>query len=185
MWSDEVEQALAAGPSDDLAAAELDNVRSWRAACQAVEAKVSFLRRMIQGRLDIVTAERRRRAEGGNATDLASLVDELPRILADRPAPAAPGAGGVNPGRLPTSLMPPDDDSLTVDLDAIVDPASLGTVVDLPDERLDELDARLSAFEAEVSRRRKALFGRIDQLAAELARRYRTGEATVGASPPA
>ena len=38
---------------------------------------------------------------------------------------------------------------------------------------------KLSAYEADVSARRKALFEQIDALQAEITRRYKTGEASV------
>lgn len=184
MWSDEVDRVLVSAPSgDEVTSSSLDDIRSWRSTCQEVEAKVSFLRRMVQGRLDIVRADQRRRSEGLEPTDLTSLVDQLPQILADRPAGRAATGSGPSPGRLPTSILPPDDEELTAALDAIVDTATLVTLAELPDDDLGLLADRLVGLETEVSRRRQELFACIDGLAAELARRYRTGEATIGASP--
>jgi hypothetical protein len=69
-------------------------LRALRAQCQTVETQLSYLRRMVQGRHDIVTGEIDRRSHGGDRYDVSDLVDRLPEILADRIH--APG-----PGRLP------------------------------------------------------------------------------------
>ena len=173
MWTDDAERVLAPGYLGDLPSRPLEEIRAMRAECRGIEDKVSYLRRMVQGRLDIVSADLRRRAEGGSPGDLASLVDRLAEILSDNVH--APG-----PGRLPQSMMPPDDDDLTVELDAIAPAGALDALEDLSDAEVADLAERLGAFERQVSDRRRALFGRIDALGAELTRRYKTGEATVG-----
>jgi hypothetical protein len=173
MWSDEVDAVLATGQADDLGAATLSDIRSMRDECRRVEDKVSFLRRLVQGRLDIIAAELRRREAGGTAGDLPSLVEQLPEILSDRVR--GPGAG-----RLPSSTLPPDADDLVVELDAIATPGTLDSLPSLSDEQARQLADEFAALERLVSERRRALFARIDALQAELARRYKSGEATVG-----
>ena len=172
MWTDDVERVLAPEYLGDVTSRPLEEIRAMRAECRTIEDKVSYLRRLVQGRLDIVAADQRRRAEGGAAGDLPSLVDRLPEILSDKVH--APG-----PGRLPTSVMPPDDDELTAELDAVAGPGALDSLESLSDDEAAALAERLQAFERQVSDRRKALFGRIDALQAELTRRYKTGEASV------
>ena len=151
---------------EGLAARDPDELRAMRAEAQRVEAKLSYLRRLVQGRLDIVSAELERRAGGAAPDDLSALVDLLPQILADRGR--APG-----PGRLPTNLVPPDDDDLTDELDAI---SNLAAMPDLSAEELQEISQRLKALERTVSARRRAMFGVIDSLQAELASRYEHGD---------
>lgn len=171
MWADEVEE-VTAGDLGDLTALSIEDVRARRDECRRVEDKVSYLRRLVQGRLDIVGAELSRRARGSSPTDLPSLVEELPGILSDRTAPSGPG-------RLPYSVSPPDDDDLTTELDAVV-PATL--LVALGDQGTAEVEAlarRLGELERRVSDGRRAMFDRIDALQTELTRRYRTGEANV------
>lgn len=174
MWSDEVDAVLAAGREDDLTAASLPEIRSMRDECRRVEDKVSYLRRLVQGRLDIISSELRRRAEGGTPGDLPSLVEQLPEILSDRVR--GPGAG-----RLPSSTLPPEDDEdLVAELDAIVPPGTLDSLPALSDEDAKALADDFGDLERRVSERRRELFARIDALQAELARRYKSGEATVG-----
>jgi hypothetical protein len=159
----------------DLPSCSIEEIRGKRAECQVVETGLSYVRRLVQGRLDIVAADTRRRREGGEATDLHSLVEHLPEILGEHVH--APGVG-----RLPT-LMAPGDDAvtrqLTSRLDGIVDANTLGALAELDDSEVQALTSRLAEFEFEVSAHRQALFTRIDALQAELTRRYKTGEASV------
>ena len=176
MWSDEVEQVLAADEVGDLSAISVAEIRVQRDECRRVEDKVSYLRRLVQGRLDIVESDLRRRAAGTDPSDLPSLVDQLPGILSDRVR--GPGTG---PGRMPSSILrPEDDDDLLGELDAVAGPGALDCLADLADAEVAELAAAYRELEHRVSQRRRDLFSRIDALQAELARRYKTGEASVG-----
>ena len=151
---------------DDVGVRGAAELRAMRTEAQHVEAKLSYLRRLVQGRLDIVSAELERRAAGAAPGDLSELVDLLPQILADRGR--APG-----PGRLPTNLVPPDDEDLTAELDRV---ANLGSLPDLSIEQLEDLSERLRALERTVSRQRRAMFEVIDSVQAELATRYEQGD---------
>ena len=174
MWRDEVDRVLAENYLGDVSARSLDEIRAMRDECRRIEDKVSFLRRLIQGRLDIVAADQRRRAGGQSPSDLGSLVEQLPDILSDKGHP-----GG--PGRLPSGLVPPDDDDLTADLDRVAGPGVLARLPELSDDEVSELARAIGDLEREVSSTRKALFARIDTLHEELVRRYKTGEADAGA----
>src|SRR6478672_9503437 len=142
----------------DLASRSIEDIRAMRAESQAVETGLSYVRRLAQGRLDIVAADLRRRREGGSPPDLHSLVEHLPEILGE--GVHAPGVG-----RLPTLMAPGDDQvtrELTSRLDAIVDANTLGALPELDDDEVQTLTARLGELEREVSRRRQAFFTRID-----------------------
>src|SRR4028119_2467249 len=112
MWTDDVDRVLADDYLGDLPAKPIDDIRAMRDECRAIEDRVSYLRRMIQGRLDIVAADLRRRADGGSPIDLGTLIEQLPDILSDKG-----GTGG--PGRLPTGLIQPEGESLTDELDQV------------------------------------------------------------------
>jgi len=62
----------------------------------------------------------------------------------------------------------------------VASPGALDSLPSLSDEEVKAMAARFSELEHEVSERRRALFSRIDALQAELARRYKSGEANVG-----
>jgi hypothetical protein len=151
----------------------LPEVRARRAAATEVETGLSYLRRLVQGRLDIVAAERDRRAAGQARRDVADLVERLPSILSDHVR--APGMG-----RLPSTMGPGEvDENLLAELDRLVPPEDLSHLGDLTDQQLASVVSQVDALEQDVSRRRKALFDVIDRLQAEIVRRYRTGEANV------
>lgn len=169
----ELDRILSGDDWGDLAARSLDDVRSMRATCQAVETGVSYLRRLVQGRLDIVGVELQRRREGGDPGDLATLISRLPEILADHTR--APGSG-----RLPQLMAPGEiDPALSAKLDALDEGHDVASLPTLSDEALGELRERLSELEHEVSGVRRQLFDRLDTLQAEITRRYRSGEASV------
>jgi hypothetical protein len=154
---------------DELSPLPLDEVRARRAALQNDEGGLSYLRRLVQGRRDIVAAAPRNR--GGS---MSSLVDDLPEILGEHVH--APGTG-----RLPTLMAPSAEDEtrLRAELDAVVAPESLTALDRLDDDELADLVVRLNAFEREISERRRDVHHDIDALQAELTRRYKTGEADV------
>src|SRR2546421_7741342 len=151
MLDDDLSRVLDEGFIGDVSTLDAAELRTRRADCLDVEAKVSYLRRLAQGRLDIVSAELDRRAGGGPATDLSDLVKALPQILADRSRP--PG-----PGRMPTNLQPPDDPELTAELDAISGPNALGSLPDLSEDDLRAVSSRLRDLERRMSAQRQAVF---------------------------
>jgi hypothetical protein len=157
----------------DLPGRSMDEIRAMRAESQQVETGLSLLRRLVQGRLDIVGVELTRRAEGADPGDLPDLIARLPELLADRTH--APGVGRLPqimaPGELPAGLQG--------ELDAIVGAAALSDLPSLDDDRLRAMADRLATFEQKVSQQRHSLFERIDALQAEITRRYKTGEASV------
>lgn len=169
----ELERILDPGYLGDLPRRPIEEVRTLRAECQRVETGLSYVRRLVQGRLDIVVGELQRRREGGDPADLSTLIGKLPEILSDRTR--SPGVG-----RLPTIMAPGDvEGELTAALDAIVADGHLDSLPDVGDDELESMRQRLEELEHAVSAKRRALFERVDALQAELTRRYRTGEASV------
>jgi Mg2+ and Co2+ transporter CorA len=175
MWTDDVDRVLADEWTDELQSRPIEDIRAMRDEVRGVEDKVSYLRRIIQGRADIVAADLRRRAEGGSPIDLDTLVAQLPDILSDK------GGGAGGPGRLPSGVMAPDDSSLTVEIDRVAGPDLVGNLADLSDDEVAELARNIGELERRTSSARRGLFARIDALNGELARRYGTGEADVAA----
>ena len=157
----------------DLPARSMDDLRAMRLECQEVETGVSLLRRVVQGHLDIVGVEQSRRAEGGEVGDRADLLARLPEVLAERTT--GPGPGRLSPLMVPEAMDP----ALEAELDALVggggglDPSSLD------DDGLRGLVAGLTELEGRLSAHRRSLFGAIDAVEAEIARRYRAGDASV------
>lgn len=173
MPGERFDDLLDPGFLDGLIDLTLDELRARRATAIEVETGLSFLRRVVQGRLDIVLAEIARREAGGEPGDIADLVKRLPSILGERVH--APGLG-----RLPTFLAPGElDHELVGRLDAILAPERLGDLPELAEDELSSVADRLGTFEHDVSARRRRLHEVLDRLQEEIVRRYRTGEATV------
>lgn len=171
----DLQTLLDPGYLGDLPGRPMDEVRLMRAECQEVESGLSLMRRVVQGRLDIVGVELTRRADGGHPSDLPDLIAHLPEVLSDRTH--APGVGRLPqimaPGELPVELE--------AELDSITGAGSLSELPTLEDAALRTIAERLEAFEQKVSQHRQLLFDRIDALQAEITRRYKTGEASVDA----
>ncbi len=165
---------------DDLAARDATELRAMRAEAQHVEAKLSYLRRLVQGRLDIVHAELQRRSDGdgpdaADAGGLSGLVSQLPEILS---GDATAGDGG----RLPSSIGGEVNlRRLTADLDRIIDADKVGALPGMHDAEVGALADSLAELERTVSAQRRSVHERLDVLQAELVRRYRSGEASVDA----
>ena len=156
-----------------LTALPIERVREMRSECQALENALSYIRRLAQGRLDIVGAELERRRDGGDPHDLSDLIGRLPDILADR------GQGGGF-GRPPQELTAEDlTEAYTAEVDEILSPAAVGSLDRVSDADLQDICDRLEQYERQASVSRHDLHTIIDQLQAEIARRYRSGEANV------
>ena len=168
----DLERLTRSGLLDGLEEWPVDDVRHLRDECREVEAKVSYRRRVLQGRLDIVLAERERRQSGGD------LVDSLPSILADRPIP------GPRTDR--TVGVIEDEDDAPADMDAdlgLPGDAAPYSMTDLPDlsaEELSDFIETLAESERRLSEQRRSLLDHLDRLQEELVARYRDGRADVG-----
>lgn len=157
---------------DGLEGWPLDDVRARKDEATEVETGLSYLRRIVQGRLDMVKAVLERR-EGGESGDASALVEDLPQILGDHVH--APGLG-----RLPTHIGPGDlDPELQEQLEAVLPESHLAQLPELPDDELESSSSGLSELERVISTHRRAVFDVLDRLQEEIVRRYQTGEATV------
>ncbi|MEV6169045.1 aerial mycelium formation protein [Streptomyces sp. NPDC051954] len=157
-----------ASPEHDLTALSLPELRTLRRDAQRDEADLSYVRRLLQGRIDILRAELARRGPAGQA----SVVDRLPEILTDAPARHRSSARHVTLG------TPHSEEyrQLAADMLAEVELSDLGARTDL---ELNTAMGRLVRYEQQVSRRRQRLQRTADDCSGEIARRYREGEAQV------
>jgi hypothetical protein len=145
----------------------LVELRALRAKLQNDDDAVSYVRRLAQARLDLVHAEKRRRVDGGTE----SLSDELTSILSTHLTGGAP-----RPPRPATDFS---THPLADQFDALMDHAGDNDLSSLTSEELLAYADALHEFEQARSHERRELFTRIDELSAELVRRYRDGEANV------
>ncbi|MER6207831.1 MULTISPECIES: aerial mycelium formation protein [unclassified Streptomyces] len=155
-------------PAPDLTVLRLPELRALRRDAQRDEADLSYVRRLLQGRIDILRAELARRSPAG----AASVVDRLSEILADAPARHRSSARHVTLG------TPHSEEYrlLAAEMLAEVELSDLEARTDL---ELTTAMGRLVRYEQQVSRRRQVLQHTADGCSAEIARRYREGEAQV------
>lgn len=152
----------------DLTDLSLDDLRTQRRTAEQEEQELSFVRRLLHGRIDIIKAELRRRAGHGD-----DLISSLPSILADGPA------GGKPQGRH-VSL----DDKVEINAAAIaakhvVNNMAINNLPELSDRQLREALSDLQSHERAVSDARSQVHRKIDRMSAELTKRYREGTAQV------
>lgn len=196
----DLQRLMAPKMLDDLRAQQLPRLRDLRVQLTQAEGDISFVRRVTQGRLDIVgheVARRERRAVGGAAEDdegpqvtsASGLLFDMPDILTDidRTTSATPASSPdledvphTMPSRM-VQVMEPGEIALALieDLDQVASPGDLARVEQLGQGELADLFDRLRTFEVDLSSARRTLHDRIDRIQDEIARRYRDGEATV------
>lgn len=153
----------------DLGLLSLDDLRSRRKEAEKEEQELSYVRRLLHGRIDIMKAEMRRRAGGGE-----ELIASLNQILADAPST------GTRPsqGRFHTAEGPSDDEA-SRDADLALADTSTANVSSMNDVELREVLDSLLSHEQSVSEGRSQVHRVIDRLSSELTRRYREGTAQV------
>jgi len=159
---------------EDLESLPMTEVRKRRDETQEAADVLSYLRRLVQGRLDIVHADIERRS-GGEPGDLAALVERLEKgeILAE-----GTRAGGL--GRLPTTMGPAAMDGwISQELDKVVGADRLVALPDLDDNEVRSIADQLVELERKVSAQRNSLHDVANRLQEEIVRRYKSGEATV------
>ncbi|GGS62982.1 RsiG family protein [Streptomyces violaceus] len=163
-------------PEPDQTALSLPALRTLRREAQRDEADLSYVRRLLQGRIDILRAELARRAPADvtavAAPAEASVVERLAEILRDAPARHRSSARHVTLG------VPQGEESrrLAAEMLGEVELSDLDARTDL---ELNTAMGRLVRYEQQVSRRRQRLQRTADECSAEIARRYREGEAQV------
>ncbi|MDH6141369.1 MULTISPECIES: ABC transporter substrate-binding protein [Kitasatospora] len=156
-----------------LAALGLAELRMLRTDALEQEADLSYLRRLLQGRVDILRAELDRRTLARQPAPAAeTLLHRLPQILADAPSPVRQSARHVTLGTPRGEQYQEQADALMGDVQ-LADLAAHASA-----ELLAALD-RLTASEREISGRRSELQRTADWCSAEITRRYREGEARV------
>jgi hypothetical protein len=163
-----IDRVLAEDYLNDLTTAPLADVRAMRDEAEQEEVDLSYIRRMVQGRIDIVRAEVARRGgdEGG------PLVDRLASILSEERGPAR-GLGRH------TTLEPTRADEHRRYVERLVADVDLSDVASRDDGELDRALEILVEEERKISAKRREVQQVMDACSAEITRRYRDGEADV------
>ncbi|MFJ3926506.1 AmfC protein [Streptomyces sp. NPDC090022] len=165
----------AGGPAA-AAALGLPALRALRRDAQRDEADLSYIRRLLQGRIDILRAELARRADpeapAAPETPVGAVVERLSEILADAPSRRSASARHV-------TLGTPHNEEFRLLAAEMLSDVELSDLGARTDAELHEAMARLVRYEQQVSRRRQQLQRTADDCSAEITRRYREGEAQV------
>lgn len=172
-------------PGPGLTTLSLPELRTLRRDAQREEADLSYVRRLLQGRIDILRAELARRQptsrkdregrkdrEDREDQGEASVVERLGEILTDAPARHRSSARHV-------TLGTPHSEECRMLAEEMLAEVSLSDLGARTDQELSTAMGRLVRYEQQVSRRRQRLQRTADGCSAEITRRYREGEAQV------
>lgn len=143
----------------------LDDLRERRAMCDAVENELSYYRRMLHGRMDLLGFELRRRT----GEETRSLIEALPEILTDH-------ASGYMPSGRPTKVTLPDlPDQRRRHIDEVLEADFLTRIALVEEMELNEIQRSLVETEAEISAQRHSIQEAFNTIQSELTRRYKDG----------
>lgn len=154
-------------PEPELSGLTMAGLRALRGDAQQEEADLSYLRRLLQGRIDILRAELTRRA-----APEAPVLDRLSEILTDLPSRVRSSARHV-------TLRTPRGARYRQFAEEMLSDVELSDLGARTDAELHTAMARLIGHEQQVSHRRQALQRTIDGCSTEITRRYREGEARI------
>lgn len=159
-----IDRILDAGYVSDLERLPLDDLRARRDECLAEREYLSLLRRLVQGRAEILRAEIDRR--GGGADD-EPLVERLSTILAGEGHPPSRGEA--------VRVGIPEEEMLLARrrVERLVADVGLSDPGALDDEQLGKAVDALATEEHEVSQSRTRVIDALDRLQDELKRRYK------------
>jgi hypothetical protein len=144
----------------------LEDLRARRDECMAEREYLSLLRRLVQGRAEILKAELDAR---GGGEDAGPLVDRLAEILGGDES-----RSGASRGEALKIGVPEDELSLARrSVEKLVADAGISDPSSLDDERLAEAVETLVNQETRVSESRAAVIVVLDTLQDELKRRYK------------
>jgi hypothetical protein len=173
-----IDRVLGEGFLDGLSTLPMEELRSRRHEAEQEEADLSYVRRMLQGRADILRAELARRAGGapdagtaGGAAD-AALVERLTGVLADAPR-RDHGLGRY------LSVEPSRVDEHRRAVEQLIADVGISDAAGQSEEQLRVSLQRLAEVEQNVSANRRRVQLVMDACTAEVARRYQEGSARV------
>lgn len=147
----------------DLANLPLKELRSRRDLAEAVETELSYYRRLLHGRMDLLAFEQRRR----RGEETRSLIDALPEILTGRDRV---GTGKARHLSMELPYLPLKGKR---HLDHILGNDLMIRMADMTEEELSEAATVLTELEAEMSGVRQEVQSVYDQLHDAVLARYK------------
>jgi hypothetical protein len=159
-----IDQVLAEGFTDGLAELDDGEVRRRRGLARAELEYLSFLRRLLQGRRDILRDELDRRRSGGEPQP---VVERVVSVLSEGPR-------GPSRGDAPVVPLPDEDLALARRrVERLLSDANLSDLGSLSDDDLEGAVRRIDEEERGVSSIRSQVIQTLDLLQSEMKRRLR------------
>lgn len=151
----------------DLETVDVVELRERRQLLDILDTELSYYRRILHGRMDLLDFELRRRS----GAESRSLIEALPEILADPPSGKT-----TNPLDKELPLDPPElAGAGRREIDHVLGDDFLARLPMLDDAELASIRDALSETEQTVSDQRRAVHDAHDLITGELTRRYRDG----------
>jgi hypothetical protein len=163
-----IDKVLADDFTVGLEGLDIDDLRHRRREAEQEEADLSYVRRMLQGRMDILRAELARRSGGSEA----KIVDHLSQVLSDS------GRHDHGLGRF-LRVEPSRVDEHRREVEQLIADVGVSGVEGHSDDDIRGALGRLEEFEVTVSEERRLVQIAMDALTAEVAARYKNGSASV------
>lgn len=149
----------------DVTAIPMAELRAKRTMCEELDHELSYYRRLLHGRIDLLSFEQRRR----RGEEERSLIEALPHILA-----GSETREGTSGRQVPV-VTPDVPGHGRRDVDRALGDDFLAHLPDIDDDDLERIRSELVAAEADVSAQRREVYAAYERLQAELTRRYRDG----------
>lgn len=162
-----IDQALDPEFAADLEEVSVEELRDRRELLDVLDTELSYYRRILHGRLDLLDFELSRRA----GTEKRSLIEALPDILADPPS-------GKTSNPLDRELpieTPEHAGEGRRSIDQALGDDFLAHLPSIDDAELASIRDSLTATERTVSEQRQAVHDAHDLITGELTKRYRDG----------
>lgn len=159
-----IDHVLEPGFTDDLGSMDTDEVRRRRDLARGELEYLSFLRRLLQGRRDLLRDELDRRKTGG---ERQPVMERVVSVMSE-------GTRGPSRGEAPVMPVPEDEIAMARRrVERLVSDAHLSDLEALSDEELVEAVGRIDQEEREVSDARGRVIEVHDVLQEEMKRRLR------------
>ena len=154
----------------DIESIPIDDLRAKRRLCDDLDTELSYYRRMLHGKMDLLSFElRRRRGE-----EERTLLEALPDIL----------AGGATTRTTTGRSLPVSAPDVPASgrraVDRVLEGDFLVRLPSLSEDELETIQRELTEVETNVSAQRRDVYDVFERIQAELTRRYREGLADAG-----
>ena len=149
---------------EDVESMDLAELRSRRDLAQTVEKELSYFRRLLQGRLDLLAFEQRRR----RGDETRSLIEALPEILT-----SGVRSGQDLSGRYLSTDLPDMPAKGRRHIDRVLGNDLMMRLGGIDEVELGEATSELADLETEVSGLRKQVQSVVDRLQDEVKDRYK------------